>query len=160
MNDSLVKCEKCGGSGSECYEEDGRQVSDTCYRCAGSGKVEPEVAHSTRLSQVATIMADAYVKGWRKSCNEDPCGEGWEFRAAENMMSEYDYTLAMTYEKAAEVGAELVKLSHLAQVALIEALLPKPRQVEAVPAIPATPEVGSFESCDVAGHAAEEEIPF
>lgn len=157
MSDLTVACEKCGGSGSESYEEDGRPVSDMCYRCAGSGKVDSETAHATRMEQVAHIVGAAYVQGWRKSCNEDPEGEGWVFRAAENMMSEYDYTLAMTYEKAAEVGQELTKLSHLAQVALIEALLPKaPTPVAEVVKV----ERGSYEDCDVAGHSREDEIPF
>jgi hypothetical protein len=160
MSDNLVKCEKCGGKGRESFEEDGRTVSDMCYRCAGSGKVDEETAHMTRMQQVAAIVGNAYVQGWRKSCNEDPEGEGWAFRAAENMMSEHDYTLAMTYEKSAEVGEELSKLSHFAQVALIEALLPKPRQVEEMPAVPATPERGSYDDCDVAGHSREDEIPF
>jgi hypothetical protein len=154
------KCEKCGGSGSQSYEEDGRPVSDTCYRCSGSGRVDTETAHMTKLERVASIVGAAYVQGWRKSCNEDPEGEGWVFRAAENMMSEHDYTLAMTYEKAAEVGEELSKLSHFAQVALIEAILPKPKQVEEMPAVPATPERGSYDDCDVAGHANESDIPF
>lgn len=164
MNDNLVKCEKCGGSGTECYEEDGRQVSDTCYRCAGSGKVDEETAHSTRMQQVASIVGAAYVQAWRKSCNEDPEGEGWVFRAAENMMSEHDYSLAMMYEKSAEVGEELSKLSHFAQVALIEAILPKPPTVQEMPAVPATSERGSFDDCDVAGHPCcdpdEADIPF
>ncbi len=149
MNDMSAKCEKCGGSGSESYEEDGRMVSDTCYRCSGSGKVDDEVNHHTRMEQVAHIVGAAYVQGWRKSCNEDPEGEGWVFRAAENMMSEHDYTLAMTYEKAAEVGEELSKLSHLAQVALIEALLPKPRTVTAPVAPPPPPAPVVVESDDI-----------
>ena len=157
MSDTSVKCEKCGGSGSESYEEDGRTVSDTCYRCSGSGRVDEETAHHTKLEQVAHIVGAAYVQGWRKSCNEDPEGEGWVFRAAENMMSEHDYTLAMTYEKAAEVGEELSKLSHLAQVALIEALLSKaPTSAAEVVKV----ERGSYDDCDVAGHSREEEIPF
>lgn len=164
MSDTSVKCEKCGGSGSESYEEDGRQVSDVCYRCAGSGKVDEETNHRTRMQQVAHIVGAAYVDGWRKSCNEDPEGEGWAFRAAENMMSEHDYTLAMTYEKAAEVGQEFIKLSHLAQVALIEAILPKPKEREEMPAVPTTPERGSYDDCDVAGHPScdpdEADIPF
>ncbi len=140
MSDMQVTCEKCGGSGSECYEDDGRNVSDMCYRCLGSGKVDSETAHSTRMEQVAHILGVSYVAAWRKSCNEDPEGEGWAFRAAEDMMSEYDYTKAMQYDKAAEVGQELTKLSHMAQIALIEHILPKPKKVAAV-VVPAAPPV-------------------
>lgn len=160
MVDGSVKCEKCQGSGTQHYEEDGRQVSDTCYRCSGSGKVDEETAHFTKLERVAAIVGAAYVSAWRDSCNNDPEGEGWAFRAAENMMCESDYTLAMQYEKAAEVGEEFAKLSHLAQVALIEALLPKPRKAPEVPPSPPVAEPGSFDACDVAGHSREDEIPF
>jgi hypothetical protein len=101
------------------------------------------------MEQLAHILGATYVQGWRKSCNEDPEGEGWAFRAAENMMSEYDYTLAMTYEKAAEVGEELTKLSSVALVALKEALLPK-APTPAAEVNKAEP--GSFDDADVAGH--------
>lgn len=130
MSDMEVRCEKCGGSGTQHYEEDGRNVSDTCYRCSGSGRVDQDTAHHTQMEQVAHILAVSYVDGWRKHCNEDPEGEGWAFRAAEDMMSESDYTKAMTYDKSYEVGEELSKLSHVVQVALINHLLPKPKKEE------------------------------
>ncbi len=160
MDDLTVKCEKCGGSGSETFEEDGRNVTDMCYRCAGSGRVDSDTAHRTRMEYVAAILGDAAVRRERKNRDSDPEGEGWAFCAAENMMSVHDYTLSRRYEMQAEVGEELTKLSLVAQLALIEALLPKKEEKEEMPPSPATPEPGSFDDCDVAGHSCDNDIPF
>lgn len=118
-----VKCEKCQG-GRQYYQEDGRNVSDVCYRCGGSGWVDEETAHHTKMEQVALHLADAYVREYRKACDNDPEGEGWVFRAAENMMSAEDYTKGMVYDKQCEFGEELAHLPRSLQSALIYAICP------------------------------------
>jgi hypothetical protein len=117
-----VKCERCGGSGSQVWDEDGRPVKDVCYRCSGSGRVTPEDAHQVRLQAACEVLAGIAVEARRKAYNEDPEGEDWAFAAAENMMSERDYTTARRMEFADKFGPELAGLSQALQEALIKAL--------------------------------------
>lgn len=147
-----TKCEKCGGEGEVSYEEDGRMVTDVCYRCGGSGKVDEETAHHTRLEGVCGILADVYVEARRKAYNEDPEGEGWDFRAAENMMTPHDYTMGMKYDFAAIFGEMVGKLDERLQNALILALNPPKEEKVVVQPTPVTPVV--------VVEASNDDIPF
>ena len=124
MPEIEVTCPRCNGTGSQDWEEDGRPVTDVCYRCSGSGRVDSDNAHQVHLLNVCEVLAAVAVEAERKARNEDPEGEGWAFCAAENMMSERDYTTARRMDRAAEFGEEVSKLSRSMQEALIAALLP------------------------------------
>lgn len=58
----MAKCSRCDGFGYEVHDEDNRRVQDTCYHCAGSGEVEPEVDLHDRLMQVARSIAIQFEK--------------------------------------------------------------------------------------------------
>lgn len=103
LNDSIpqsvsdldkVDCGKCGGKGGVTMrDDDGRVERDVCYHCAGSGKIDLETQHHDRMMLVCERLAKLHVAEMRKARDNDPEGEGWEFCAAENMMSVRDYTV-------------------------------------------------------------------
>lgn len=134
-----VECGRCCGKGRQEWEEDDRDVSDVCYRCAGTGRISEESAHDLLVQRVAEVLAHNYIEDYRRACNEDPNGDGWALHAAENMMTERDYTVAAKADKAAMFSAELSKLSHTAQRALIETVLPKPVAAKPPAAKPPAP---------------------
>lgn len=128
MSDN-VKCKRCNGTGSQNWVEDGRNVRDVCYRCMGAGRVDPETAHQSDLEDVAAVMGRMAVDDERRCRNKDPEGEGWAFCAAENMMTERDYTQTRIFERSADFMQELAKLSRIAQEALVLVVL-KPEESE------------------------------
>ena len=146
-----LTCEKCNGSGNQCWTEDDREVLDMCYACAGSGKVDEDALHSQRMQKVIAIIAQNIILGLREACNEDPCGEGWDFAAAENMMTEWDYTKTRIYEKEGDIERQVSCLEPETQRALLRLLLPqKPKkkaEVIANPTPPAPP--ASIDSDDI-----------
>jgi hypothetical protein len=121
-----IKCSQCV-NGRVSYEEDGRMVEDACYHCGETGIVDEEIAFEDRMNGVAAVLANRYVAAEREAANNDPEGEGWAFRAAENMLSEYDYTKARTYDRMYQFAEELAKLSPALRTALVEALNPEPK---------------------------------
>lgn len=104
-------------------------VSDYCYHCGGSGKVDDETMHHDLMVMVCDRLASKTVDRMRENANDDPDGEGWAFRAAENMMSEYDYTRCLMWDKASEYGEKLSNLPEEIQKSLIELLVAPPRRV-------------------------------
>jgi hypothetical protein len=93
-------CHRCNGTGYQEYEEDNRLVQDGCYHCGTTGEVDAETAYHDQLGSVAHRLAYNYVSELKRARNSDPEGEGWDFCAAENMMSgvDYFYCHIMTYE--------------------------------------------------------------
>ncbi len=111
-------CGACGGSGSvlSCDPvEVARGIDEPCYHCGTTGKVSEEQAKRYRLVSVAGQLAEQEVEAWRASCNLNPDGEGWAFRAAENMMAERDYTLAVIMETQDRIEIWLDCLTEEAQ---------------------------------------------
>jgi hypothetical protein len=134
----MVKCGRCAGAGHQKWDEDGRPVSDVCYRCGGTGEISEESARDLQLEAVANVLASQSVQSLRDACNANPEGEGWAFCAAENMMNERDYTTAVTMDHAADHLDEIGKLSQRFQDALINALLPR-KEEPAARSAPAAP---------------------
>ena len=126
-------CCRCNGKGYQVWDEDGILKEDVCYLCAGEGLCDERVTHTARLASVAAHMAMAKVARLRESYNAEAEaeaeGEDWAFCAAEHQLSERDYTQMRVWEAEEQFQTELEKLSHDAQVSLIEAiqsLLPSP----------------------------------
>jgi len=105
------------------WDEDDRRVEDVCYLCGGAGETDPETAAVVLLQHCSEAMAHAAVAKLRDKADNDPEGGGWAFRAAENMMTERDYTRVREMELADRFMVELGKLGMEAQDALVEALL-------------------------------------
>ncbi|NDB82594.1 MAG: hypothetical protein EB127_07610 [Alphaproteobacteria bacterium] len=115
----MSKCIRCYGSGVETYEDYYRVVEDTCYHCGGTGKVDSETAFQDDLELVANRLAAIRVDQIRKAYNSDPDGEGWAFRAAENMMSERDYTACREWEFTDKYIAQLANMDRETQEVLV-----------------------------------------
>ena len=91
-------CSRCNGTGYEAYDEDYRRVRHSCYHCGETGYVSDETAWQDELGKVASALAYNYVSQMRKDYNSDPEGEGWDFCAAENMMTSSDYFKVKCWE--------------------------------------------------------------
>jgi len=118
---NTVNCPKCI-QGTQTYEEDCRMVKDMCYHCSGSGRVDVRTAHHDRMMDVSRTLAYKHVQAMKKACNEDEEGEGWDFCAAENMMSEHDYTEMKVYDFAYDFAEKLTKLPLALQEVIAEAI--------------------------------------
>lgn len=86
-----MKCRRCNGEGYETYEEDGRMITDSCYHCGETGEVDEDMDWHDRLMNVATTLAVQAETEYRMWRNADPEGEGYDFCAAENGMTGWDY---------------------------------------------------------------------
>lgn len=112
-------CTRCCGDGRVEYHEDNRIVSEVCYHCDGSGKVDQETDFYDKLYSVANALAVMRVNEIRNNYNSVPDGEGWAFLAAENQMSERNYTLTHVYEYTDKYMDSLDKMSRSDQELLI-----------------------------------------
>jgi hypothetical protein len=95
-------------------------VTETCWHCAGSGEVEPEVALQDHLLRVAHALAIQEETEYRKARDNDPEGEGYEFCAAENMMSAHDYFEGRVSDRKFKLVAQMQQLNSSIQNALLE----------------------------------------
>ena len=115
-------CSRCFGEGFDTYEEDGRMVTDTCYHCGGTGKIDEETHYQDQLTEVATVMAVAHVQEYKKFKDEDPDGEGFEFCAAERMMTSWDYERCLVWDYTDQFAQRLSALPLEQQRAYVEKL--------------------------------------
>jgi hypothetical protein len=116
----MSKCCRCQGQGKESYDDDGRMVTETCWHCAGSGEVEPEVALQDHLLRVAHALAIQEETEYRKARDNDPEGEGYEFCAAEEMMTVHDYFEGRVSDRKFKLTAQMQQLNSSIQNALFE----------------------------------------
>ena len=107
-------CGRCGGEGAQAsldeYERQ-RGIEDTCYHCGGSGLVDVGTAREDRLEALAGTIAAQRARAEREAYDSDPDGEGWDFRAAENMMTGHELLQVRAGELAGDTCDELAKLS-------------------------------------------------
>lgn len=113
-------CSRCNGQGRDSYEEDNRMVTDACYHCAGSGQVEDEVDLHDRLSKVAYALAHRVETEYRKACDNDPNGDGYDLGAAENMISVEVYFQERVQVSQFEIMNQLESVDSVIQNALLE----------------------------------------
>jgi hypothetical protein len=116
----MPKCLRCNGKGRESYQEDDRMTTDVCYHCAGSGEVEPEVDLHDRLVRVAHTIAYQEEMLYRKARDNDSEGEGYEFCAAENMLSVRDYFQERVSDRQYKLVAQMSSLDEAIQNALLD----------------------------------------
>lgn len=114
----MVKCSKCD-NGKVTYDEDGRTVTDVCYHCLGSGSIDEDTHFHDRLGNVGKTLAYLAESEYRQWRNEDPEGEGYDFCAAENMMTSYDYFTARCWDRESEIQDKLLAMPLADQELLI-----------------------------------------
>jgi hypothetical protein len=115
----MSKCRKCNGEGYEWIDEDSYVVQHPCYHCGTSGEVDEETDFHDRLMSVANTLAYQQESEYRKWCDSDPDGDGYDLHAAENMMRTSDYFLARVYERQYDIAEQLSKLPLPSQEVLV-----------------------------------------
>lgn len=115
----MRECGHCFGEGENEIEEDGHYFFERCLHCGGSGQLDEHAMREDDLSSIASWLAWSEVNELRKNRNEDPEGEDWAFAAAENMMTEYEYTQDVYYSKFYRFMQQIGELSFEEQVVLI-----------------------------------------
>jgi hypothetical protein len=103
-------CGRCKGERYEEWEEDGRWVRDACYHCGNTGEIDEQLAWRDRLTAVAETLAYLEEDEYRDACNADPDGENYTFRAAENMMSPWDYFKVRVWDRTDRIRENLASL--------------------------------------------------
>lgn len=120
----MPTCIRCNGTGENYFDDNGEGF-EPCYHCGGSGQVEEKTYHSDMLQAVASAMGWEYAKQYRKYRNEDSDGEGFDFCAAENGMSAYDYMKVLAWNQESDYYNQLIQLSMEAQKEYIRKLTSK-----------------------------------
>lgn len=115
----MPDCCRCQGQGKETYDEDGRTVTDVCYHCAGSGKVDEDTDFHDRLHHVASALAYQAESEYRKACDSDPEGDGYNLGAYENGMMPFDYFRCRVLERTPEIAEKLLEMSRSDQEFMI-----------------------------------------
>jgi hypothetical protein len=75
------------------------EVFVTCDYCGGTGKIDDNDYFQYTLMDIARGFAYLEEGEYRKNRNSDPDGEGYNFIAAESMMSESDYFTMRVYDR-------------------------------------------------------------
>lgn len=115
----MRECGHCFGEGENEIQEDGHYFFERCLPCGGSGQLDEQAMREDDLSSIASWLAWGEATEYRKAANEDPEGEGWAFAAAENMMTEYEYTQDVYYSKFYRFMQQIGELSGEQQDVLI-----------------------------------------
>jgi hypothetical protein len=115
----MPTCGRCGGSGRETYEEDGRQVTDACYHCGTTGQIDDDLAWHDRLMVCAGVIALAEESEYRHWRNNDPEGEDYDFCAAENGLRGYEYFQVRTDDRMYQWAPKLAELPQESQEFLV-----------------------------------------
>ncbi len=108
----MAKCSRCQGEGRVWEEEEGHPqggVYDVCYHCGGEGTVDEETDFQDRLHAVAATLAYQKESDYRKACDSDPDGDGYDLCAAENGMRTFDYFRVRVGERTDEIARELAE---------------------------------------------------
>lgn len=138
----MATCSRCHGDGETWEEEEGHPqggVYDVCYHCGGEGTVDEETDFHDRLMNVASTLAYQAESDYRRACDSDPDGDGYDLCAAENGLRTFDYFRARVWERTPEFGEKLFSMSRQDQELLIawNELPPEPvPQREVKPAAP------------------------
>ena len=103
----MQKCGRCFGSGRETYDEDGRTVTDSCYHCAETGMIDDDLAWHDRLYDVAGALAYQQESEYRRACNDDPDGDGYDLGGYENGMMPHDYFRTRVWSREPEILEKL-----------------------------------------------------
>lgn len=122
MNDVRYRCAMCQGAGHVPEVGlliDEPQLCSICLHCQGKGYVNFDTAHTDSVLSLIEAVSESVVINAKKSADESEDGEGWAFHAAENRMTEYDYTRSKVWGTVPLVEKELRKLSPVIVNALL-----------------------------------------
>lgn len=109
MNDEKIRCPACE-DGWTYVEEDGKRIRDACYHCGNTGFISPQQHRVDQINSVVYALASESINRQKEWCNSNPDGEGWAFSAAENQMTEREYTTALTMNLADKFVAAFTQI--------------------------------------------------
>ena len=115
----MYRCRKCNGEGYEYVDEGSCVVKEACYHCGTTGQVDEETDWHDRLGSVAMALAYQQESEYRKWCDSDPDGDGYDLHAAENMMRTSDYFMARVYDRHYDLAEKLVAMDLPSQKLLV-----------------------------------------
>lgn len=118
----MARCSRCQGEGEVFTEEEGHPqggVYETCYHCGGTKEVDEETDFHDRLHAVAAKLAYLKESEYRKACDSDPEGDGYDLGAYENGMMPFDYFRARIWERTYEIAQELAERPRADQELLV-----------------------------------------
>ncbi len=143
----MKTCRQCQGSGQDSYV-------GSCYHCCETGQVDDETDFHDRLHAVASTLAGLEESDYRKACNEEPQGDGYNLHAYENQMTPSDYFRSRVWGRTDKIAAKLACMPMVHQELLVawNELPFIPRAVETVPI--------TLRSEELANPNQEDEIPF
>jgi len=151
-------CNRCNGEGYEFIVEDFREFKEPCYHCGTTGKIDDQVAFHDKIQNVAVSLAKWKVSEYQKAVDSNPDGEGWNFRAAESMMSSRELFESYVYDYAEKYHQQLAEMNLEDQDLLIawhdqvlDNLYKNPPVVNFVPRVTYQPDMYQVDS---------DEIPF
>lgn len=157
----MPDCSRCHGEGEETYDEDGRTVTDVCYHCAGSGKVDDDTDFHDRLQSVASTIAYVMESDYRRWVNSDPDGDGYDLGGYENGMMPYDYFRSRVWDRTYDIAEKLADMSRADQEFLIawNEMLPEPEPVKVQPQKSNVIQIKPYQEA-VLSSFTEDDIPF
>jgi len=115
----MPDCSQCQGTGRETYDEDGRTVTDACYHCGNTGKVDDDTAFNDRLMSVADTLAYHQEVEHRRWVNSDSDGDGYDLGGYENGLMPHDYFRCNVWDRIPEIGEKLRAMTLQEQELLI-----------------------------------------
>ena len=105
----MFECSRCHGVGYEIEEDDyGNAMHFECFHCMGTGYVDKETNFSDRLMRVADWLALQEEMQYKKYCEEDPLGDGYDLHAAENMMTSSEYFCSRVLDRSYDIFQQLL----------------------------------------------------
>jgi hypothetical protein len=138
-----MECPKCQGVGEVTFEEDGRQVTDACYHCQRTGQIDPEQMWADTVAALAAELAHAVVANreasWNAAFKRGEVDEPWDFAAAENGISAYDYRIECENAETDKLMRLFAEYDRSLLEVLVDKVLPKPPVVEVKPAVTTAP---------------------
>lgn len=113
---------ECDG-GQRFGRENDRNTQEGCYTCGGTGRITEAQYRDRRRSEMFEILGADVVAAMRQSANSDPEGEGWDFHAAENQMSGYEFAQVRAAGEAEKISRLFKRLEDEGHGDMIDALV-------------------------------------
>lgn len=114
-----MKCRQCNGEGHTYEDEGSYVVQEPCYHCANTGEVDEDTDWHDRLMSAAGTLAYQVESDYRKWCDSDPDGDGYDLHAAENMLRTSEYFLIRVDDRKYDIAVKLSQMDLPSQELLV-----------------------------------------
>ena len=119
MSETMVTCPNCthGFRGEE------EIIIEGCYTCGASGEITESHYFDIRLQGTCDIIARNVVEELKKLANSREDCEGWNFQAAEQGMSVYQYENMVVTQEAEKVSQIFKKFADEGNLIFVKAIV-------------------------------------